>query len=166
RVRERHELCLRKFSRPKQNVRLSIGQSHPPTIDGPRADEKTARDQQNRFARTFYFAQGQTVQSVSRVDRQERRWFRIRKARAETSHRGKDRSSRGLYFKTRPSVLRVSEIGGWKSRFRIPGETGTSHRLGHVNRRTAPLTKPRLPKSEEADLALTRTQAELRSAGK
>src|SRR5439155_21047566 len=75
RVRERHELCLRKFSRPKQSVRLSIGQSHPATIDGARADEKTAHHRQDRFAGTFYFAQGQTVQSVSRGDRQKRRWL-------------------------------------------------------------------------------------------
>src|ERR1051325_6951972 len=75
RVRVRNELYLREFGRPEQDVRLSIGHSHPATISGPRANEETPRDRQNRFAGTFYFPQGQTVQSISRGDRKKRCWF-------------------------------------------------------------------------------------------
>ena len=50
RVRIRNELRLRKFSRPEQDLRLPIRQSHSATTDRARTDEQTARERQNGFA--------------------------------------------------------------------------------------------------------------------
>src|SRR6476620_6998118 len=87
--RARNELHLRKFSRPKQNLRLPIRQSHFATLDRTRTDEEITGDRQNAFASTVYFPQGQTIQSFARVDGQKGRRLRIRKARAKSEKRTK-----------------------------------------------------------------------------
>src|SRR5215469_13760751 len=87
--RIRSELSLRKFSRAWQDVRFSIGQSYPATTDRAGTDEKIARDGKNRPARPFYFPQGQAIQSLSGIDRQERCRIRIREARAKIQERTK-----------------------------------------------------------------------------
>src|SRR5436309_5731965 len=125
--------------------------------------QQDLRNRDQLYLRTFA---GRSKGLQIQAEQNDSRPRHSKRAGPETSQRRKNRTPRQLHLKTRTPVLCLPEIGQRQSRFRVSRETGTSHRLGHVNRRTAPLTKPRLPKSEEADLALTRTQAELRSAGK
>src|SRR5262249_21569309 len=100
RVRAGNDLCLRKFGRPKQDVRLSSGQGHPATTRKSRAGEKTPRYRQDRFTAALHFPQRQAVLSIPGTDRQERRGLRIRKARAKakkrTEAKGTNRQDRFL----------------------------------------------------------------------
>ena len=52
---------------------------------------------------------------------------------AETSYHGKNRSPRRFHLKTRQAVLRLSEIGGRQSQFRVPGENRTDQRTQAIS---------------------------------
>src|SRR5260370_42700919 len=99
----------------------------------PEMRRQNLRDRKRLYLRTLAGGQNsvqiQSEQNDSRPRHSER-------AGRETSYHGKNRSYRGLHFKTWPTILCLSEIGGGQNQFRVPGENRTGQ-LNVSNRTSA-----------------------------